>query len=259
MHGSRSQSYSLPVVISVVLHATVIGLLLVRWPSSTPPMEIVPPHVIAEVIQVENTAAKERRVKAEKQRKQQELAAKEAAERKKQEAIAEKQAQEEAKKVAETKKQQSLKEQKLAKEAKQKAEKQERLKRELEQDMQEQIMREQAQAEMKAQQQAKKQGELAASITADFTEQIRSAVQSMWRYPSVVRSDQEVTLAITLVPTGEVVNVQLLKSSGNPPLDRSVEQAVYKASPLPVPKDMQIFEKSFRKFTMKFRPENATW
>ena len=43
------------------------------------------------------------------------------------------------------------------------------------------------------------------------------------------------TLRITLVPGGEVARVEVMKSSGNPIFDRQAENAVRKASPLPVP------------------------
>ncbi|TNC89766.1 MAG: protein TolA, partial [Thalassolituus sp.] len=64
---------------------------------------------------------------------------------------------------------------------------------------------------------------------------------------------------LVMVPTGEVISANVVKSSGHAALDRSVEQAIMKASPLPVPEDIRVFEKNFRTLTMKFRPENASW
>src|SRR5690606_40183736 len=62
-------------------------------------------------------------------------------------------------------------------------------------------------------------------LEADFIEQIRAKVSSVWRYPPSVRPDQEVSVRIQLVPTGEVIQVQVVSSSGHAALDRSVEQA----------------------------------
>ena len=40
---------------------------------------------------------------------------------------------------------------------------------------------------------------------------------------------------VTQLPSGEVIDVRLMKSSGNPQLDAAVERAIRKSSPLPVP------------------------
>jgi len=48
-----------------------------------------------------------------------------------------------------------------------------------------------------------------------------------------------------------------VRSSGNVALDRSAEQAVWKAGKLPVPDDLMLFEKNFRQFNFLFRPEEA--
>jgi len=60
---------------------------------------------------------------------------------------------------------------------------------------------------------------------------------------------------VRLLPGGEVMpgSVRVLRSSGNGAFDRSVESAVYKASPLPVPSG-GLFE-SFRDLRLEFEPE----
>jgi colicin import membrane protein len=50
-------------------------------------------------------------------------------------------------------------------------------------------------------------------------------------------------LLIRMVPGGEVVGVQVAQSSGNPVFDQRARDAVYQASPLPVPTESRIFEK----------------
>jgi len=111
--------------------------------------------------------------------------------------------------------------------------------------------------EMLEEEEAAKAAEEEAAAVADISTQIRNLVQSVWRQPPSAKHTDEVVLRITLVPTGEVTDVFLVSSSGNPALDRSVEQAVWKVGKLPVPKDPVLFEKEFRQFNFLFRPEDA--
>src|SRR5690606_35527528 len=243
MNWRNPQHYSLPVLVSVLLHGLVVVALLWHWPEPQRIPEPVPQHVIAQVIQEENAAEKQRKLEAEKRKRQQELAARRAAEQKKKAAEQKKREQEAARKLAEQKKreqalatkekaaaEQRAKERAAQEQAdRQRAEQQ----RQQEQALAEQRAREQAAQQQKAEQEAKRQAERAAVLEADFIEQIRAKVSSVWRYPPSVRPDQEVEVRITLVPTGQVIQVSVIRSSGNAALDRSVEQAVHRASPLP--------------------------
>ena len=101
--------------------------------------------------------------------------------------------------------------------------------------------------------------EKAAQMTAEYQDLIRAQVASVWNYPPNVSAELEVEVRLVMVPTGEVISANVTRSSGNDALDRSVEQAILKASPLPVPDDIRVFEQNFRRLTMKFRPENASW
>jgi colicin import membrane protein len=62
------------------------------------------------------------------------------------------------------------------------------------------------------------------------------------------------TLQIRTIPGGDVVSVRVVSSSGNPIFDRRAETAVNKASPLPVPDNMRIFEK-MREINIEFAPK----
>jgi colicin import membrane protein len=92
---------------------------------------------------------------------------------------------------------------------------------------------------------------------ASYIQAIQSQVSRFWQYPPSARRTMEVILEIKLIPTGEVIDVKVVSSSGNISLDRSARQALIKASPLPVPEDIRLFEKYFRTLTMPFRPEDA--
>jgi len=113
-------------------------------------------------------------------------------------------------------------------------------------------MQELLDAEMAAQQ-AEKDMEAIAS----FESQISELFKRIWSYPPSSKHTDEVLIRISLVPTGEVTDVHIVRSSGNVALDRSAEQAVWKAGKLPVPDDLMLFEKNFRQFNFLFRPEEA--
>ena len=98
-----------------------------------------------------------------------------------------------------------------------------------------------------------------AVITNSIVSQIQAKIYEAWRYPPSARPEMEVIVRIALVPTGEVIQVVLEKSSGNQALDRSVLAAVKRAEPLPVPSDSRLFEQQFRNFVMSFKPEDAVW
>jgi colicin import membrane protein len=55
-----------------------------------------------------------------------------------------------------------------------------------------------------------------------------------------------------MLPTGEVRDLKMIRSSGNPLYDREVERAILK-SRLPPPPDKALYE-SFRELTLSFRP-----
>ncbi len=63
-------------------------------------------------------------------------------------------------------------------------------------------------------------------------------------------------LHVRIAPSGNVLDVQIIKKSGNDALDRSAVSAVQRASPLPVPTDPAVFE-SFREIRLILRPEDV--
>jgi len=63
------------------------------------------------------------------------------------------------------------------------------------------------------------------------------------------------TLRIVLIPGGEVAGVEIIQSSGNATFDRQAENAVRKASPLPVPAQARLFQK-MRSITFVFDPQS---
>lgn len=85
---------------------------------------------------------------------------------------------------------------------------------------------------------------------------IKQDISQHWIVPDKSKKQLSCRLQIRLGPGGMVVQVKLLRSSGDPILDRSAQSAVYKASPLPVPKEPDIF-KQFRVINLTVRPESV--
>lgn len=106
-----------------------------------------------------------------------------------------------------------------------------------------------ADAKASAAQSAQSQGEIDKYKTL-----IIQAISNKWIVPEDLEKGLEAKLLVRLAPGGMVMDVKVIKSSGNEALDRSAETAVYKASPLPVPEDAALFGK-FRTINLTVRPE----
>ncbi len=90
---------------------------------------------------------------------------------------------------------------------------------------------------------------------------IQAAVISRWTRPPSARNGMVSILSIQLVPTGEVVGVGIVQSSGNSAFDRSAMTAVERAARFPeVTKlDNRTFEANFRRFQLIFKPEDLRY
>ena len=146
--------------------------------------------------------------------------------------------------------------------------KQEQARREAEQ--RERQQREQKIREQKVREQQQREQELSAALAAEdeamaegaetttYEEAIAMAIEDNWSRPPSARRDMQVVLRIQLIPTGEVVGVTVLKSSGDQAFDRSAVNAVNKAGKFPEVADAppQVFERHLRSLQLVFRPED---
>ncbi len=89
-----------------------------------------------------------------------------------------------------------------------------------------------------------------------YVARIKREIVQNWSRPPSARNGMEAILKVHLVPTGEVVDVGLVKSSRNEAFDRSAILAVKKAGRFTVPTDPVQFERNFRTFEVLFRPED---
>jgi colicin import membrane protein len=101
----------------------------------------------------------------------------------------------------------------------------------------------------------------AEEMAASYAALIQQTVINYWSRPPSARNGMEALLQIQLIPTGEVVSVSVLKSSGNSAFDRSAINAVEKAGSFPELQSLppREFEKTFRRFRLLFRPEDLRY
>ena len=99
----------------------------------------------------------------------------------------------------------------------------------------------------------------------DEVQQVAAMMQARitqnWRRPPSARNGMEALLTISLVPTGEVVGINVSTSSGSSAFDRSAIAAVERVGQFPEVAVLSIsdFERYFRRFPLRFRPEDLRY
>lgn len=93
-------------------------------------------------------------------------------------------------------------------------------------------------------------------IARSFAQGIYELIVANWSRPPSARNGMQTRLIVELIPTGDVVSVTVVQSSGSEAFDRSAEQAVRKVGKFDVPRDSALFEEYFRRFPVLFRPED---
>ena len=235
------------IIYAVLVHAVVIGLAVVgfRWSMS---------HSTDQVIQAvavpEQTARKPEPVDNRAQ-EEEEARKKAEAEKRRQAELKKKQDEEQAQQrlVVERKKKEveEKEKQKRAAELERKNEDKRRQKF-TEQSLQEQLAAEEKQRTDTA------RAARAATVVDKYKAMIRQRVSRSWNRPVGVAKGLKCVVHVRLTPGGEVLSAAVVRSSGNEIFDRSVEYAVYKAAPLPLPEDPTLFD-NFREIEFLFNPE----
>ena len=110
-----------------------------------------------------------------------------------------------------------------------------------------------AKARAAAETQARVQAENAARSRAegDWIRRIQAKVRGNVILPPDLPGNPEAIFEVVQLPTGEILDVQLRKSSGVRGYDDAVQRAILKSSPLPRPDRADLFQ---RTLTLKFRP-----
>lgn len=266
-------------IFAVLVHAVVAVLLLfnLNWPSQKIAKPQINPAPVQAAVVSENDLQKQldaikqkeeekKRQELEEQRKLEALKQKQKEEEQKLAELERKKKELEKQKEQERLKQAELEKKKLAEkkkaEAERKKKEEERKKREAELARQKELEKQKQLAEKKKREQelqqrleAERNERLVRSALAQYVPIIQQKVSRNWSKPASLQSNIEAHVNVRLTVTGEVTSAQIVKSSGNPVFDRSVVNAVHKASPLPIPRQRGINDK-FRNLTLRFKPED---
>jgi len=86
---------------------------------------------------------------------------------------------------------------------------------------------------------------------ADYIRRIQAKIRGNVVVPPDMPGNPEAIFDVVQLPSGEIIDVQLGKSSGVRAYDEAVQRAILKSSPLPRPNSPDMFR---RNITLKFRP-----
>jgi colicin import membrane protein len=93
----------------------------------------------------------------------------------------------------------------------------------------------------------------ASPARAQYVARLASRIQNAWIKPPSARAGLDCIVNITQVPGGEVTSAHVSQCNGDAAARQSIENAVYRASPLPPPPDPALFE---RNLVIHFHPED---
>jgi colicin import membrane protein len=88
-------------------------------------------------------------------------------------------------------------------------------------------------------------------VVDEYRTLLSQAVERSWIRPPSAKAGLECTLYVSQAPGGTVVDVKLGTCNGDQSVRESIVNAVYRASPLPAPRDPRAFE---RRLEIVFRP-----
>lgn len=263
--------YPLSVILALLLHGAIVGAVLYMERASTQTVLTIQPPAVKAILVQENPQARNERVQQQRQeqqrqeqqrqeqqrqeqqrRQQEEQRAQEEQERRQAEQR-EQERQAQLRRQQEEEERQRLEEQRRAEEQRRQQEEQRQRDEELRRQQEAQQRQQEAAAA-----EARERAETEAEIIAAYTAIIHDLVQQRWSRPPSARNHMETVLRIRLVPTGDVVDVEIVRSSGDAAFDRSAEMAVRSVGRFSELQGMppRLFERSFRSLLLTFRPED---
>ena len=89
-------------------------------------------------------------------------------------------------------------------------------------------------------------------LLAKYIALISNRVERSWVKPGSAKPGLNCDVYVTQIPGGEVIDVRIGTCNGDAAVVRSIESAVFRASPLPTPDDPSLFDRNLR---FRFKPE----
>lgn len=257
-----NQYFSLPIALSVLMHTALLIFITGNWASAKPEETIYRPHYVnATLVELTPKAIaapqqpKPQVLEAQKKRDEQQR--RQQQERERQQAEAKKQREQKAQADKARAEQERLN--KVKAEQARKANEDKQRKAEAERKRQEQQQEAQKRIDAALQKEEQFLSDSSDSVTVQTYEAlIRRRVEEVWSRPPSAVTGMTTLLEISMVPTGQVVNVRVIRGSGDIAFDRSAEQAVKRVDRFSEIKDMpnDVFERNFRVFNLLFDPED---
>lgn len=94
-------------------------------------------------------------------------------------------------------------------------------------------------------------GAVASGALGRYAMLLKARFERNWVKPASAKVGLRCEVKVTQVPGGVVTMVKIGSCNGDPSVEQSIIDAVYRSSPLPPPEDMNVFE---RQFTVIFAP-----
>lgn len=134
------------------------------------------------------------------------------------------------------------------------------LKRQKDQQAAEQRERERQAAAQRQRDQARRQQELLAAVQAEEVQYaaqqsgelaryqaiLTQRIQRFWVEPPSANEGVDCYVSVSLLPSGDVIDARIQKCNGDQVVQRSIEAAVRRASPLPLPDNPALFDRNLR-------------
>jgi len=243
-----SISYALGITFSLTIHGLIIAAMYGGWKAEPERVVIQPRFIDAKLVELAPTQKvikKKKNTDANAAQRKRDSQRRRAAEKKKADALKSRQRQAEL----DRKEKERL--------AKEREEQRERAERERLAELQRQ-QKEQEFADAIAEEQRLVNAEKDEREANSYRQLIQQRLSENWNRPPSARRGMETMIRLQLVPTGRVVGVTVLKSSGDSAFDRSVEQAAFKADQFIELQKMSpsLFEKKFRQVDVLFSPQD---
>lgn len=101
-------------------------------------------------------------------------------------------------------------------------------------------------------------------VAASYDDVIRRYVSEQWRRPPTARNGMVVEVRISMLPSGDITDVVVQRSSGDAGFDQSAVQAVRNVGRIPEMQQLSrespaAFDRLYRQRTLRFKPEDLAF